>query len=339
MLQLRQAGPNMEKLLRMAGSDNPQTAAAGAAGLAKAIQTPLQQGMLNGDIFSDLVTKEPVGPGSAVEYPLDLLAPGTEGNHTAYVMPAHGRSAQRFVDGDYLMVPVFEVGNSIDFNRRYAEECRWNIVERALQVLEAGFVRKMNTDVWRVIVSAAMARGLAVYDDRVAPGYTSKRLFSLGKQVMLRQGGGNTSTVNRFRMTDVYGSPEAADDIRNWNLDEVDDVTRREIYLRDELDTFRVFGVNVRTLVEMGVGQEFQNYFAAQGGVLPTYTLSGSKTKLEIMVGVDRTKENSFVMPVRQNVEIYEDLNGFRAGRVSLFGKARYGVGSLENRSSLILAV
>jgi hypothetical protein len=338
---LNHAGPNMEKLLRMAGSDDQKTFEQGVAGLAKAVEVPLQQGFINGDIYSDLFQKESVASGSsgAAEYPLDLLAPGTEGSHVAFTMPGTGRVPNRFVDGDYVMVPLYEVGNGIDFSRRYAEECRWNIVERALEVLEGGFVRKFNTDAWRVVIESALSRSLMVFDDRVAPGYTSKRLVELGKQVMRRQGGGNGSSVNRFRLGRMYVSPEAAGDVRNWNVDEVDPWTRREIYLNDDLDAMRVFGVDIRTLDELGVGQEFQNFFAARGGTLPTYSLSGSKTKLELAIGVDPNKKNGFIMPVRQNVQIYEDVSYFRAGKVSLFGKARVGFASLENRGTIAMAI
>lgn len=337
---LNHAGPNMEKLLRMAGDANPETARAGAALLAKALELPMQKALLNGDIYSDLYRSEPVAAGVAAEYPLDLVAPGTEGEHVAYAVPSNGRIPNRFVDGDYVMVPVYDVASSIDFNRRYAEECRWPIVERALEVLEAGFVRKFNTDAWRVVISAALARSLMVYDDRVAPGYTSKRLFELGKQVVRRQGGGNSSSVNRFRMKRVYMSPEAAGDIRNWNLDQADYFTQREIYLRDDIDLMQVFGVEIRTIDELGVGQEFQRYFAGQGGTLPTYALNGaSKTKLEIAVGVDPDRPNAFVMPVRQNIEIYEDPSGHRSGRVSFYGRARLGFANLEGRAAVLLGL
>lgn len=336
---LTHAGPYMEKLLRMVGDPNPQTAAAGGVLLAKALELPMQQGMLNGNIYGDLFRAAPAKPGVASEYPLDLIAPGTEGEHVAYVIPSNGNIPNRFVNGDYIQVSRYHVGNSIDFNREYAETCNWDIVSRVLEVLEAGFVRKFNTDAWRVVISAAMARGLLVYDDRVAPGYTSKRLFELGKQVFRRQGGGNSSSTNRFRMSRVYMSPEAAGDVRNWNVDEVDEVTRREIFLKPDMDAMSVFGVDVRTIDELGVGQEFQDYFANQGGTLPTYSLSGSQTKLEIAVGVDPNRPNAFVMPVERNVELFEDPTVHRQNRVSLYGRWKGGFACLEGRASILLGL
>jgi hypothetical protein len=68
------------------------------------------------------------------------------------------------------MVPTYEVGSSIDFAMKYARDARWNIVGRALEVLEGGFVRKKNSDGWRVLLGAGYGRALTVYDDQVAPG-------------------------------------------------------------------------------------------------------------------------------------------------------------------------
>ena len=51
------------------------------------------------------------------------------------------------------------------------------------------------------------------------------------KTVMVRNGGGNTASLRRSKLTDVYMSPEGLEDIRNWGLDQVDELTRREIFM------------------------------------------------------------------------------------------------------------
>jgi len=38
------------------------------------------------------------------------------------------------------------------------------------------------------------------------------------KTVMRRNGGGNSTSANRGQLTDLYVSPEAVEDIRNWEL-------------------------------------------------------------------------------------------------------------------------
>ena len=82
---------------------------------------------------------------------------------------------------------------------------------------------------------------------------------------MRRNSGGNSASVGRGRLTDIYVSPEALEDVRNWGLDQVDEVTRREIYAAPEggAPITRIFGVNMHDLDELGEGQEYQTFFTS----------------------------------------------------------------------------
>ena len=84
-------------------------------------------------------------------------------------------------------------------------------------------------------------------------GQFSKRLVSLLKTVMRRNGGGNSASNNRGQLTDLYVSPDAMEDIRNWGVDQVAEVTRREIYTAPEggAPITRIFGVNLHDLDEI----------------------------------------------------------------------------------------
>jgi hypothetical protein len=143
--------PEMVDLLKKSGSNNYEVACAAQVELAKALTLPLRQGIVNGDIVSNIFETVNFAPGTSVEFPLDFLAPGTEKDFVAYTIPAQGKIPERSVEGDYVMVPTYEVGASIDFSLRYARDARWDIIGRAMQVLEASFVRKMNSDscCWR----------------------------------------------------------------------------------------------------------------------------------------------------------------------------------------------
>jgi hypothetical protein len=79
---------------------------------------------------------------------------------------------------------------------------------RATQVLEAGFVKKMNDDAWHTLLAAGVDRNILVYDADAAAGQFSKRLVSLLKVVMRRNAGGNSASVKRGQLTDLYVSPE-----------------------------------------------------------------------------------------------------------------------------------
>ena len=319
-------------LLKRSGSADKTEALVAQHELAQALEMPLRQGVLIGDVLDGSFERMAVEPGASVEFPLDLLAPGEENSHVAYTNPGHGRIPERAVEGDYVMVPTYTVASSIDYLLRYAREARWDIVGRAMQVLEAGFVKKMNDDGWHTLLAAGVDRNILVYDGDAANGQFTKRLISLLKTVMRRNGGGNTGSVRRGSLSDVYLSPEALEDIRNWGLDQIDEVTRREIYLAGDGDAVitRVFGVNLHDMDELGSGQEYQTFYADQ----LAGTLQGSDS--ELIVGLDLNGNDSFVMPVKQEVQIFEDDALHRHQRAGFYGWAELGFAVLDNRRILL---
>jgi len=298
--------------------------------LAQALQEPLRQGVLVGDVVTGIFETLPMAPGSAVEFPLDLLAPGEEDQFVAYTNPGNGRIPERQVEGDYVQVPTYGIAASIDWLLRYAREARWDIVARAMQVLEASFVKKINDDGWHTLLTAGADRNILVFDADATPGQFTKRLVSLMKTIMVRNGGGNTASIRRGRLTDIYMSPEGIEDIRNWGVDQVDELTRREIYTAADGTINRIFGVNLHDLVEFGEGQEYQAFFTAQ--------LSGSLASgdLELAVGLDMQANDSFLMPVKQQVSIFEDPTLHRQQRAGYYGWAELGFCALDNRRILL---
>jgi len=269
-------------------------------------------------------------PGTTSEFPLDLLAPGEEDEFVAYTNPGHGRIPERQVEGDYVMVPTYSITASIDWLLRYAREARWDIVGRAMQVLEASFVKKMNDDGWHTVLAAGVDRNIMVYDADATAGQFTKRLVSLMKTVMRRNGGGNTGSISRSKLSDLYLSPEALEDIRNWQVDQIDEITRREIFMAADGGITRLFQVNLHDIDELGESQEYQNFFTNQ--------LSGSLqgSDLELVVGLDLGNRDSFIMPVKQEVQIFEDDNLHRHQKAGLYGWAELGFAVLDNRRVLL---
>ena len=321
------------ELLKRSGSSDKTEALAAQRELAVALEMPLRQGVLIGDNLNNIFQPIQMEPGTSTEFPLDLLAPGEEDEFVAYTNPGHGRIPERAVEGDYVMVPTYTVASSIDWLLRYAREARWDVLGRALQVLEASFVKKMNDDGWHTVLSAGVDRNILVYDADASAGQFTKRLVSLLKTVMRRNGGGNTGSINRARLTDMFLSPEALEDIRNWGIDQIDEVTRREIHTSaDEGGAItRIFGVNLHDMDELGEGQEYQTFFSEQlGGAY------GPSSDVELVVGVDLQKDDSFIMPMKQEVQIFEDDSLHRHQRAGYYGWAELGFAVLDNRRVLL---
>ena len=321
------------ELLKRSGASDKAVAIEAQREIAKALELPLRKGVLFGDVVTSIFESMPLEPGASPEFPLDLLSPGTEVDHVAYTNPGNGRIPERHVEGDYVMVPTYDIGASIDFLLKYARDARWDVVGRATEVLQKSFVKKMNDDGWHTLLSAGADRNILIYDADAANGTFSKRLVSLMKVVMRRNGGGNSSSINRGMLTDLYISPEAEEDIRNFGVDELDEVSRREVITQEGGLLARMFGVNLHVLDELGDGQEYNTYYLDDlSGTLPA-------GKQEIVVGLDLTNRDSFVMPVRQGVQIWEDPTLHRQRRAGMYGWAEQGFAALDTRRTLLGAL
>ncbi len=327
-----QPSDEMMAVLGQSGSKDPKIAMAASSKLAVALSLPLRQGVLVGDNLNGIYEQIKFAPGVAVEYPIDFYAPGTEKEYVAYVLPKHGYLPQANLEGDYVQIPTYEIGNAIDWNLRYARDARWDIVGRAMAVLEAGFVKKNNDDGWHVILSAGVDRNILVFDADAAAGQFTKRLISLGKVIMRRNGGGNSTSINRGKLTDFYTSPEAIEDMRNWNVDQIDEITRNKIFNAPDGSLTQIFQVNMHTVDELGEGQEYQVFYTNQlGGSLQA-------SDVELSVGLDLSKDDAFIMPWRSQVELFMDESLHRERRQGVYGWAEHGFGVLDNRRVLLFS-
>ncbi len=325
-----QPTPEMTELLKKSGSHDKQTALLATQELAKALETPLRKGIMSGDILGSIFEAIQMAPGASTEWPLDFLAPGTERDFVSFTIPNHGRIPERHVEGDYVMVPTYDIGAAIDWLLKYARDARWDVVSRAMDVMRSQFVKKLNDDGWHTLMGAGVDRNILIFDSDAANGQFTKRLVSLMKTIMRRNGGGNSTSLNRGALTDLYVSPEALEDIRNWNVDEVDDITRRELITSEGGLLSRIFQVNLHDLDELGEGQEYNVFYTDElSGSFPT-------GDTEIVVGLDESGSDSFIMPVREAVTIFEDDNLHREKRAGLYGWAEQGFACLDNRRVMI---
>lgn len=320
----------MTEILVKSGSQNKAESLAAVAELAKALESPLRKGIMDGDILGGIFEIINLAPGATSEFQLDFLSPGSEKDFVAYTIPNHGRIPERHVEGDYVMVPTYDVGASIDWLLKYARDARWDVVRRAMEVMRAQFTKKMNDDGWHTILSAGVDRNILIYDSDAAASQFSKRLISLMKITMRRNGGGNSTSISRGKLTDLYMSPEGIEDIRNWGVDEVDEITRRELIVSDGGLLSRIFQVNLHDIDELGDGQEYQTFYEVDlAGTLP----SGDA---EIVVGLDLTNRDSFIMPVRAGLQIFEDDTLHRQRRAGMYGWQEHGFAVMDNRRVLL---
>lgn len=323
----------MRKLLQDAGSNDPSVAIKSQRELAKAIETPLRKAVLSGDILSDIFSREDYTDGRIIQYPLDLLSPGKEGNYVAHVVPEQGKIPVNVVSSDSILnIPTFRIGSAIGCSRKFLRDAQWNVIARMAEILEAAFVKKNNDSGFNVLISSGVSRNVIAFDPDAAAGQFTPRLITLMKNLMRRNGGGNSSSINRGKLTHLFISPEAKDDIRSWNLNLVSDQVRTNIYYTTDngVEVMKIFDVELRDIDELGVGQEYQAYYTTTlGKAMP----SGDT---EIVVGIDKSKNDSFMNPVRENLQIFEDNTLHRENRFELYGSMEGGYASLDNRRVIL---
>lgn len=327
---IREPDAAIKDLIVKSGDMDERLALAAQYELAKALVEPLRQGVLVGDVVTNIFEQRRMPYGTPVEFPLDILAPGEETQYVAYTNPGNGRIAENIVEGDYMTVPTYGITSAIDWLLRHAREARYDIVGRAMQILEAGFVKKINDDGWHTLLSAGADRNILIFDADASAGQFTKRLVSLMKVIMRRNAGGNTASIKRGKLTDLYMSPEGLEDIRNWGLDLIDDTTRREMYTAPDGGITNVFGVSLHDLIEFGENQEYQQFFTGNlGGSLNT-------GDLELVVGLDLGSNDSFLMPWKQDVAIFPDPTLHRQQRAGVYGWAELGFAVLDSRRIIL---
>ncbi|MEM3063559.1 MAG: hypothetical protein QW303_08475 [Nitrososphaerota archaeon] len=320
-------------LLKQTASPNREIALAAQEKIAQALELPLRAGVQPGDIVGDIFEVIPSEGASSVEFPLHFMAPGTESDYVAFTVPRFGAIPQRVIMGDFVTVPIYDIAGSIDWDIKYARDARWDVVADAAENLRMQFVKKRNDDGWHTILSAGYNRGIVAADDEADAGFFSVRLVSLMKVALARNGGGNTSSINRSYLTDLYVSVEAEANMRSWGVDQVDEITRREIFTSPDGVLSRVFGVNIHALTELGVGAEYQLFYSSVlGGSLP----NAGNQKVELVVGLDRSRKRSFVMPESEPLTIVPDETKIRSRQRGYVGWQSLGFGVLDSRTVLL---
>ncbi len=335
----------MLEALKLTASGDAEVREQAQRAFAAELDGPLRQGIFDRDNLGGIFERQVLAPGAQANYPLDFVQPGTEDEYSAFTMPKQGAVPQRHVEGDELWVPTFRIANAIDWDLRYAEEARFDVIRRAIEVYEAGFTRKINQDGWRTLLTAADGRGLIVNNGGAAPftgsvtqgaaplvpspagGQFTKELISGMRTAMTRGAGGNG---NSGRLTDVYVSMEAIEHIRAWDADEIDEFTRREIFVSREYGLASVYGVVLHEMTEFGQGQEYETFITS---VLGRAHTGGT---LEYCMGLDLSTKDSFVMPIRKELETYDDPSLYRQQRAGIFGWAEMGYAVLDSRRLLL---
>ena len=317
--------------------------------LAQAITVPILQLVRDASLARQLFAVEQLEAGAQASYPVanDFEAP-------IFVLPKVGMVPQNYVEapGEEVYVPTFDLGTSFNWSLKYARDGRINIAARALRNAARAMIDYEEECGWRVIAPAVTSAftGYGLLGPRPAPiveiashiasGFLSKELIN---QMMVKM------RRNRRSLTDVYVSPEDMADIREWSDSQVDDATRREIFLsagRNE-----VFGVRLHEVHQLGATGRYNiNSQSSQSGIFRVgstgkfndydpsdenvvnsdgQVVTAGETQI---YGFDLDSNDSLVMPIRAELQFWDDPNLHRQRQQGFYGWEEVGFAALDPR-------
>jgi hypothetical protein len=337
--ELRLSGDELavvQQLLRQTADANMETAQAAMHQLAKAVELPLRKGFFIGDTVGQIYEREDLPADAAPKYPLDFVGPSGERDFAAYYISEEGALPERKVTGKEITIDTFQLGNTITWNLRYARVARWPMVERALRIFRDGFVMKVNDEGWRVLIGAAANRQDGQYASVGSGAFTMAFLSDM--QLKMKRG----IDFARNELTDLYVSSEVQKDIRDFATGTtLDFITRNEIFNAvaqpdgngAEILIPRLYGVNVHELKQLGVGRDYASTMTDVNGNVSLWAEAAD----EFVIGLDLTPEgkSNFVMPVRRDLEMFEDMSLHKQQLAGVYGWMELAFGVLDDRRVL----
>lgn len=335
------------ELLKAVGSQSENLTLRKA--VAQAITVPILQQVRDMSLARQLFTVEVLGPGAQAAYP---IADDFEG--VVFVLPKVGAVPQNFIElaGEEIVVPTFKVGTSCDWALEYARDGRIDIAQRCMKVAARTIVDYEEESAWRVLVPSVTSAfpGKGLLAPRPAPiveiaggaseGFFSKELLNSMMTKMKR---------NRRTLTNLYMAPEDMADLREWSESQVDELTRNAIFNSGGLSS--IWGVNFHEVHQLG-GQGIYNingnastggiFKVGSGGSFNDYTPTTANvvdanlavtTPGETQIyGFDLSVNDSLVMPIKQELQLFDDETLHRKGKQGFYGWQEYGIAVLDPR-------
>ncbi len=328
----------VKALLRKTADSNFEVAMAAQRELAKAVELPLRKGYFIGDTVGDIYQREDLDAATAAKYPVDFVGPSGERQYQAFLIADEGGIPDRLVKGDEVTVDTFDLGNAISWKLQYARVARWPMVERALRVFRSGFTHKINDLGWANILGTAGNRVDNAHSTITGTAFTLGLLSDM--QLKMKRG----IEFAQNELTDLYVSSEVQKDIRDFATGTAADfLTRREIFQIEprpdgnggEILLPRVYGVNIHELKQFGIGKDYNEKFATlrDTAVFPSFDTAAD----EIVIGLDLTPEgrDAFMMPVRRDLEMFEDPKLHREQKAGVYGWMELAFAILDDRRVL----
>lgn len=270
----------------------------------------------------------------------------------AYITPKEGMIPQRAIEGDEIFVPTFRMGNAIDWGLDYERDKRADVVMKAVEVFLRGFEQRIQDEEFKVLTYAASTNDDmddAPMIDCDKEGGVQETICTLRRRM----------TKNGSKLTHLFVEPETMSDLRHEvgkdhlsaNTDDEDGLVYHGIHVRVVPDISQYFwDLCHNTGKNKPVASRYQpkSYKGFTGLLSNIWRMIRLKKKplvrvsyanRPIMLGLDLSSQDSFVMPIRGSFNVFHDPTLHRRQRNGLYGWMELGVAALNhNRAALAIS-
>lgn len=272
--------------------------------------------------FSGLTNMfEVVGMGNIdkAEFPLDFVGKPSE-RGVVSVMPNHGHvpAMRAKVPDGIVDIPSYTIGTSLEWpddhmlvksttnelmciKKKFFNKLKHTPVD-PLTLIENNWIEKIETDGWHTVLAAGVERNIAFVGSEFNKSYVSKM-----KVVMRRNGMGNSTSVRRNRLTDLY----------------IDDKLFESLNIQPGYSEYNIrLWPNTKLRLDGEYPHFMEKYLHAS---IP------HKAK-HVVVGIDRSKQH-FVMPF-WNYNIKRKTTKDKLNQIDMV--SQQGMAILDNHSVVI---
>lgn len=323
-------------LVRAMGSNNRDEAYEAQAAVAALLGPVLNQVVNNavtvGNLFDTMTYENDDNP----SLPLDLFHDITDedyinvySQHVAGGLPY----SQVFPAHNELKFNTYKIDSALAFDKKYAQKARLDVVGKTFTRMAQEILLKQERTAFNVLITA-LIKANSTSNKRIISSDTAgtlklddlNRLITKSKRINSSFSGGSPVGGARAGVTDILVSPEIIESIRTMSYNPVNtaggvkttgagsdtstetsvvapDGLRSDLYSGAGIPNF--YGINLMEVLELGVGQRFNEIaVAVDGGDAATVTSGGQgdtpdtgfSSTDEIIIGLDRSRD-SLVRP------------------------------------------
>ncbi len=353
--------PEQVELIKAMGSKDRNVSAEAASAFA-AFAGPVVSQVLNqagsaNAIYTPLEYKIDEVP----SIPVDLWYDEGEGYTTIWSQTMAGGLPTNQVDGGKeLKFHTFTLDSAVAYGKKFARQCRLDVVSKALTRLAGEVLVKQERNGWAVILRAVAEAGTNGLSHVIAATTAStfqvddlNRLMTRIDRINTSFANGTPSDFDYKGLTDLWMSPEMVEQVRAFayqpmntravpNTDEstvlaLPDSVRTEIY--KNAGASEIYGVGIHKLIELGSSKKYNTLFKS------FYTGTFSDSADECIIGLDLSRE-AFVRPIMTDEGaggsfniVPDDQFVARQDKIGFYGELEQGNICLDGRAAVALTV